>query len=186
MSREQYYSKMKPYADRAAQSLGIPVSVILAQWSLETGSGTSAAAKNNNNHAGIKSNSLGSEYNGGTYAGYRSLDGFVKDYIRVMNLSYYDKVRAAGNNVDAVVRALDASPWAEDKQYGNKIMSIIKGTPVTGIGSGGSSSGNITLPQNVLKLGDIVGQVNTASPEQLKQWAVIGLGAVMLAALVGK
>lgn len=177
MSKETYFQKMTPHANRASQSLGIPVPVILAQWGLETGFGTSAAAKNLNNHAGIKSNSQGADYNGGTYAGYHSLNSFVSDYIRVMNLSYYNKVRQVGKtgNIANTVKALDDSPWAEDKQYYSKIMNIITGVaPNTGQLAYKPSTGSTDL------LGDIKSQLDNLGSSEIKQMAMIGIGVVIM------
>lgn len=171
---------MKPYADRVAQITGIPSVVTLAHWGLETGFGTSAASQKLNNHAGIKSNSAGADYNGGTYAGYHSLDSFARDYARVMGLSYYDKVRQAGKtgNVEATVRALDQSPWAEDPQQYSKLMNIINGSTPAQTGTVVNRSGSTDL------LGDIKSKLVGLSDSELKQFAMIGIGAVIVAKIL--
>lgn len=182
MSKDTYFTKMKPYADRASQATGIPSAVILAQWGLETGFGTSTASQKLNNHAGIKANSQGRDYDGGTYAGYNSLNKFVTDYVRVMNLSYYDKVRSVGKtgNVANTVKALDDSPWAEDKDYYAKIMNIINGTTP-------SQNGPLTArPNDILGnfLGTVKGRVEGLDTDQLQFYAVIGLGAILIKELL--
>lgn len=188
MSRDNYFAQMKPYADRASQALSIPSVVILAQWGLETGFGSSTAARKLNNHAGIKSNSAGADYNGGTYAGYNSLASFTTDYIRVMNLSYYKKVREVGKTGDVAktVKALDDSPWAEDTAYYGKIMNIINGsknysTPSPSVGG----TGAINIPgASTDLLGDIKNVLNGATDSQVKQFAMVGIGAVILAKIL--
>lgn len=189
MSRDSYFAKMKPYADRASQALSIPSVVILAQWGLETGFGSSSAAQKLNNHAGIKSNSQGADYNGGTYAGYNSLNSFVTDYIRVMNLSYYAKVREVGKtgNVANTVKALDDSPWAEDTGYYGKIMSIINGNGKSQYAQPAieTGTGAINIPgASTDLLGDIKSTLGSLSDSQVKQFAMIGIGAVILAKIL--
>jgi flagellum-specific peptidoglycan hydrolase FlgJ len=128
MSRETYYHKMRPYAERASRALDMNVDFILIQWAHESANGTSAIAKENKNHAGIKwskYNQVGATINRG-HAKYNSLDRFVTDYIRVMNLSYYDKVRQA-LSIEDEIKAIDASPYAEDKKYGQKLLAIFNG-----------------------------------------------------------
>jgi flagellum-specific peptidoglycan hydrolase FlgJ len=109
-----YADKMRPYAQRAANALGMPVDVILAQWSLESGNGTSDHARKYNNHAGIKVPSkrkfVGYVRPGTAFAGYTSLDKFTEDYILNMNNGFYEGVKKAGS-VEDTVRALGASPW---------------------------------------------------------------------------
>lgn len=97
-TNQAFYDKMRPYAQKAANALGMPVEVILAQWALESGNGTSNLAKTQNNYGGIKYSQYsktGTKTSANAFAKYSSIDGFVTDYIRVMNLSYYDKVRSA-------------------------------------------------------------------------------------------
>jgi flagellar protein FlgJ len=128
MSREAYFAKMRPYAERAANALSIPVEVILAQWAHESAYGTSSLAQRANNHGGIKwskYNQVGATKTGSlNYAAYNSLSDYVTDYVRVMSLSYYSKVRGQ-KTVEGAVKALDESPYAEDPKYGSKLLAIL-------------------------------------------------------------
>lgn len=143
-----YFDKMKASAHKASSKTKIEPAVILAQWYLETGGGTSDVSRSANNHAGIKSSSKGRDgiYKG--YAKYNSLDNFVNDYSRVMNLSYYTAVREA-KGIEAQVKALHESPWAEDKAYDQKLLKVIqtnglgtlKGGPVLDLTSPGLLDG---------------------------------------------
>jgi flagellum-specific peptidoglycan hydrolase FlgJ len=105
-----------PYASRAAATTGIPVSVIMAQWGIESAYGTSQVYQNNNNLGGIKhvSSSIDIGVSPSGYAKYSDLNQFTQDYIRVMHNGYYDKVLKAGNKVDAAY-ALGDSSYAEGK-----------------------------------------------------------------------
>lgn len=143
MGKNEYLSMMLFYAQTASAATGIPVGVILAQWAHETGYGSSSISKNANNHAGIKSNSSGRDYVSGQYAGYNSISSFVQDYVRLLvNLPYYEEVitvARSGGSPDAVIEALDRSPWATDPLYGSKLKSVYRSAVVPFLsGSGGS------------------------------------------------
>lgn len=120
-----FFSKMGSYAKQCQKDTNIDYRVILAQWYLESTGGTSDLCKRALNFAGIKSSSKGKDFTSGRYAGYNSIKNFAKDYSRVMNLSYYDGVRSA-DGVVAQIKALGESPWAEDGNYGEKILDIVK------------------------------------------------------------
>lgn len=112
ITKTAYMNRMQPYANRASGATGIPADVILAQWALESGSGTSAHSRNNN-HGGIKWSQYSKtaiKRSDSEFAAYASLEDFTTDYIRVMKLSYYDKVRSAGS-VPAAIKALGESPY---------------------------------------------------------------------------
>jgi hypothetical protein len=116
-----------PYAQRAAAGTGLPVPTILGQWGHETGWGTSALAKLNN-LGGIKYIGAPGSYPASGGAGYNTLDDFVRDYIRVVNLSFYAPVRdAAARGADpvAVGAAWGGTPYAEDPAYGSKVAGAV-------------------------------------------------------------
>lgn len=124
MAAREWVERVQPYADRAAQATGLPARVILAQWALETGWGTSYLATHDNNLGGIKYVGVPEQdYSSGGFAGYRSLDRFVTDYIRVLNGDWggYPAVRAvarkaypdAETRFRAVAQALGASAYDE-------------------------------------------------------------------------
>lgn len=173
-----YWMKMTPYANRVASATGIPASFVLAQWSLETGDGSSRAATQLNNHAGIKANSLGADYDGGTYAGYNSINSFVSDYIRFFNKPVhpnYAKAKELAKKGDArgFAKALEGT-WAEDGKYSGKILGVLNGTGNT------SADAGSTVPGSKIDL-DIDGLVDKAknlNSDQLIKFAAIGLGVV--------
>jgi flagellum-specific peptidoglycan hydrolase FlgJ len=125
--RELFIQKMLPYAKRASQATNIPVSVILAQWGVESADGTSNPTKYNN-YAGIMYTSRADFKGGmstqGTYfSGYNSIDSFSNDYIKIMNFSMYGSVRNAVG-VEDTVKALAASPY-DAGHYGGDGSSIL-------------------------------------------------------------
>lgn len=124
MTFKEFSDKFRPYAEQSAKAIkgGAPVEVILAFWYWETGGGTNKGTKEYNNLAGINYNRSWKNplqvkaSTSGEYAIYANLSDFAQDYARVLNLSYYDKVRnafkTAGYSDD--VSAISASPYSVD------------------------------------------------------------------------
>jgi len=119
-----FYDTMEPYAQQANTETGIPVSVILAQWGLETGKGTHLAGKNN--YAGITK--------GGVSAGfvdYGSISDFVAGWIKTINNGYYRGVlnTAQVGTPEQTAQALGDSPWDAGHYYinypGEKLINLI-------------------------------------------------------------
>ena len=104
---QAFIDRVLPFARRACAETGLPVSLILAQWATESAWGRSDLARRNN---------LGSIAGRGGMRSYPDLEAFRKDYVRVINLSYYDEVRrtaAQGGDPLAVAQALGRSPYSE-------------------------------------------------------------------------
>lgn len=175
MGRNSYFEKMMPYAVKAEKETGIPAKVILAQWAHETAYGTSSLAQRANNHGGIKSNSRGRDYVSGIYAGYNSLDSFTRDYIRVMNLSYYDEVRGASTPNKTIV-ALGNSPYAEDPHYHNKIKSIYDKVP--------DVTADYPSPSPASFIDSAKENVDNMDMKELKNYALLGAVVTMAFALI--
>lgn len=144
---------MAPYAYEVSRLTGVFPEVIISQWALETGWGTSDVFRQAKNLAGIKATASWTGLTIGPYRAYPSLSQAAQDYARVLNLNLYANVRAQREPYSQAV-ALGASPWAEDPRYGAKILSILP--RVQGIlysmGSttlSGSSIYSFTLPSSV-------------------------------------
>lgn len=145
MANQQGFMKeMQGYAMSAGAVLGMPYQVILAQWALESTYGSSELATTANNYAGIKYNN-NADFKHGAYAGYNSKERFVQDYIRVLQLPYYNAVRQAGG-IRETINELDKSPYASDSQYGTKLLSMvdINDTSVGVVGNLASAGGVIS------------------------------------------
>lgn len=133
MGAADFFARFSPLAAQASQGTGLPVSVILAQWALETGYGQSALAQKNN-LGGIKfTGNPGSYEADGGHAGYESVNAFLADYKRVVHLPFYQHVReAAAAGAEAVAMAWDnnvpaGTPrYAEDTQYSEKLLGILR------------------------------------------------------------
>ena len=122
-----FLSKMLSYAQKASQATGLPVDFILSQWSEESGWGTSVAARENLNFAGIKP--FG-KYGAGSdteYAGFSSLGDFEAAYVSVINNPRYAGARQAarsGASVSTIADLLHKEGYAEDPNYGASISSF--------------------------------------------------------------
>lgn len=186
-----YAETMFPYAQRAHEGTGLPVSLVIAQWWNESAAGTSSLARQHNNHGGIKYTKAGAEYEAGPYAGYRSIDAFVRDYVRVLNLSYYAEVRRvarSGAGVEEVARALGRSPYAESGYgQGENLIALIRGQNLTrfdrpGSAPSGPGPGGIVVERQD---GPPV-SIDTAGLGPGAAWVLIGLGFLLLAKTASK
>lgn len=118
MTPSRFAEHYHPAAAEAAHLTGVDANVILAQWAVETGWGSSALAINHHNLAGIRwYGHAGTVQVGGTrgkagtgFSGYPSVAAFVLDYAHTLRLSYYDAVRHA-RTARAQLSALGQSPW---------------------------------------------------------------------------
>lgn len=178
-----FYKKYLPYAEKVKKMLGQPVALTLAQWKLETGGGTSRLAKESNNLGGIKYSKY-SEYADKetvvypkmSYARYNTLDDFVNDYVRVLKLGYYDDVRKAyaTKTINDDVIALGNSPYAEDPNYQKKLFRIIEQDRLIELDKKENNE--------VLEINETA--VNNMSNEDLKKYAIIGLGILSILGLL--
>lgn len=127
-----------PYARKASAQTGWPVSVILAQWGLETGWRTKTYTGYNWGNCGAMPNqpTIGGINKPGSPAAfayaYSPTQG-VAEYVHVAHLSYYTRVaqaaRASGAN--AAARALGQSPWdwghyTSRSDPGSSLISIMR------------------------------------------------------------
>jgi hypothetical protein len=106
-----------PYARTASQQTGWPVSVILAQWGLETGWRTKTYTGFNWGNCGAMPGqpTIGGINKPGSPAAFAYANSPAQglaEYTHVAHLGYYTHVaQAAHNGADAAARALGQSPW---------------------------------------------------------------------------
>ena len=143
-SPEDFLSYLQPYAEQAAQVLGMDASVLLAQSALETGWGKHvprrADGSSSFNLFGIKADrgwdgervSVGTlEYRNGTaqreqakFRAYASpADSFI-DYVSFLrrNPRYQDAL--ASSSGEDFIRGLQRAGYATDPAYANKVLGI--------------------------------------------------------------
>lgn len=124
MSASSFVADVAPDASIASARTGVPESVILAQWGIETGWGTSSAWRQGNNYAGVSP--------GGKVASYSDRAAGLAAYISTLLQGPYAGVRAAGS-ADAAARALGNSPWASSHYGGGgaDLLSVIQANNLT-------------------------------------------------------
>lgn len=188
----------------ASARTGVPVSVIIAQWGIETGWGTSTLWRQSHNYAGIGGP--------GGFRSYPDRAAGLADWIKVISGRLYDKVRAHPGDPTAAAVALAESPWDAGHYKGggagNTLLTTIASfgltrydsgqpptptnpaapaTPGGSSGSGGSGGGFSLNPfDHVPSAGDIGGAVAGAlasafaRPLMLYAFVTAGLGLVVL------
>jgi hypothetical protein len=110
----------------------IPVSVILSQWILETGAFKSNLFRYCYNLAGIKYHGAYTDSNG--FSCYPTLEVAASDWVRTINLGYYNNVRnvcATSDNIEQMFSALGESPWDaghynNGKGPGSSLLALYK------------------------------------------------------------
>jgi Mannosyl-glycoprotein endo-beta-N-acetylglucosaminidase len=121
----------------AAGQIGMPVSVILAQWINETGAGTSSAFRNGHNYAGVSLNGQVESYPD-------DKAGLVAYIIRWGNRVYHpttDAIHQAGNvkaDPYLAARLVEQSPWAAGHYGGNGLEKLIAQDNLSQYDAGGS------------------------------------------------
>ena len=109
-------STVQGIARTVFDSTRIPVSVILAQMSIETGYGTSSLWLSCHNPAGINGTGCGG------FAAYPSYTAAAQGYAATYHNGYYAHVLAvarSGGTPDQVAVALGQSPWASSHYAGS-------------------------------------------------------------------
>lgn len=144
-NKELFISQLLPYAQHAADTLGVDANVLLAQAALETGWGKSviknAKGENSFNLFNIKADRSWQgkqarvstlEFDGGVarkeMAGFRSYESYKEsfdDYVDFIksNPRYSEALKKA-DNAAHYVRELQKAGYATDPRYAEKIMTI--------------------------------------------------------------
>lgn len=191
MSKNQYFSKMLPYAKQAEKETGVPYYWVMAQWAYETANGTNRGSTQLNNHAGIKYSQYApaGTTKDGMYAKYPTMDLYIKDYKRVMSLSYYKPFTANTNVSDLdLIRNFAKTPWAETKYNEQAMLNnmALARQLGEGIKINVSPIGGSNVNVNVPNVNVNVPNVDNLSAADLKQWAVVGLSLAVALSLIPK
>ena len=147
-SADDFVKSVWPYAEKAAQQLGIPTETLVSQAALETGWGkfmmNSTDGKPSYNLFGIKADSRWdgevvsvqtTEYRDGVvqkeranFRAYDSLQQGFKDYVSFIKSSprYSDALNSRGNAAE-YLNNLQQGGYATDPAYANKIQGIMQG-----------------------------------------------------------
>ncbi|MCF8779639.1 flagellar assembly peptidoglycan hydrolase FlgJ [Vibrio sp. IRLE0018] len=143
-SPESFISSMKPYAERAAKSLGVEPSLLLAQAALETGWGQkvvkNARGSSNNlfnikadrSWAGDKVTTQTLEFHDNTpvkeTAAFRSYDSFAdsfNDYVAFLNNNpRYQTALQHNGDSESFIRGIHRAGYATDPEYADKVLKV--------------------------------------------------------------
>ncbi|EJO2019915.1 flagellar assembly peptidoglycan hydrolase FlgJ [Vibrio vulnificus] len=143
-SPELFITLMKPYAERAAKSLGVEPSLLLAQAALETGWGQkvvkNARGSSNNlfnikadrSWAGDKVTTQTLEFHDNTpvkeTAAFRSYDSFAdsfNDYVAFLNNNpRYQTALQHNGDSESFIRGIHRAGYATDPEYADKVLKV--------------------------------------------------------------
>ncbi|EKO5169933.1 flagellar assembly peptidoglycan hydrolase FlgJ [Vibrio vulnificus] len=143
-SPESFITSMRPYAERAAKSLGIEPSLLLAQAALETGWGQkvvkNARGSSNNlfnikadrSWAGDKVTTQTLEFHDNTpvkeTAAFRSYDSFAdsfNDYVAFLNNNpRYQTALQNNGDSESFIRGIHRAGYATDPEYADKVLKV--------------------------------------------------------------
>lgn len=151
----QFVQDLMPHARAAAARLGVDPQVLVAQSALETGWGRhlpgDASGRPSMNLFGIKAHGGWSgertvastlEYEGGAmvrkseaFRAYGSIRAAFDDYVRFLqsNPRYTEALRHAGDS-ERFVQELQKAGYATDPRYADKILSILRDSPLREMG----------------------------------------------------
>ncbi|MGR5284932.1 flagellar assembly peptidoglycan hydrolase FlgJ [Vibrio maritimus] len=143
---ETFVSSLKPYADRAASSLGVDSSLLLAQAALETGWGQKVVNNSqgsSNNLFNIKADrSWGGdkvatqtlEYHQNVpvqeraaFRSYRTYEDSFNDYVKFLNENpRYQSALNRSEGSESFIRDIHQAGYATDPSYADKVLRVKK------------------------------------------------------------
>jgi len=148
---ESFVKTLWPFAQKAAQQLGVTPKVLLAQAALETGWGKAinkhTDGRSSHNLFNIKANNAWSgdsvvvstlEYDDGLarrekalFRSYQSFQESFDDYVALIKQSpRYQSALAKAADSQAYAQELQQAGYATDPDYSHKIIKIINGAPM--------------------------------------------------------
>lgn len=148
-SPEHFVQSLKPYADKAAQALGVDPSILIAQAALETGWGskviTNSQGSSNNlfnikadrSWKGDKVATQTLEYHENVpvkqkaaFRSYASFEESFNDFVRFLNQNprYHTALATASNaqsdNSASFIRGIHKAGYATDPNYADKVLRV--------------------------------------------------------------
>ena len=165
----EFYTMIRPHADKIAQETGLDVNLVMAKIALETGYGKHAPGFN---YFGIKETDpkkgqlLDTQEmvdgkmvpQKARFRSYANIGESVTDYIKFLkeNGRYADLLKAKG--LEAQLEALQKSGYATDSGYAAKLRGIIKGIPQTKLPTVSPTPGVVNTPDPPSEPGTRVGE----------------------------
>ena len=155
-----FIAQIRPHAERAARSLGVPTEAVMAQAALETGWGAhvprQADGTPGHNFFGIKAHAnwdgarvekTTHEHLGGrmqrvtaTFRAYDSIGEGFDDYARFLktNPRYAEALRQ-GSDAQSFAQGLQEAGYATDPAYAAKLLKLMRSEPISRAGDSRSS-----------------------------------------------
>lgn len=152
-SPNAFIAEIRPHAEAAAETLGVPAEAIMAQAALETGWGQfvprHADGRSSFNYFGIKTHGRWDgerlvktthEHLGGRmqkvsaeFRAYESPAQAFEDYARFLqsNPRYTEALRRGQDDAQAYARGLQNAGYATDPAYANKLLKLIDRVSIT-------------------------------------------------------
>ncbi|WP_394252492.1 flagellar assembly peptidoglycan hydrolase FlgJ [Vibrio profundi] len=143
-SPESFVSSMRPYAEKAAQALGVDPSLLIAQAALETGWGSKMVKNslgNSNNLFNIKADRSWKgdkvatqtlEFHGKTavkesasFRSYESFEDSFKDYVKFLNENpRYETALQQNASSESFINGIHKAGYATDPNYADKVLRV--------------------------------------------------------------
>ncbi len=143
-SPESFVTSMKPYAEKAAQALGVDSSLLLAQAALETGWGSKMVKNslgNSNNLFNIKADRSWKgekvatqtlEFHGKTpvkesasFRSYSSFEDSFNDYVKFLNENpRYETALQHKGDSSSFINGIHQAGYATDPNYADKVLRV--------------------------------------------------------------
>jgi peptidoglycan hydrolase FlgJ len=153
-SVQDFVRQLQPFAEQAAQELGVESRVIMAQAALETGWGRSLIKNSNGSNSfnvfnikadkswqGKQAQVATLEFEDGiakkVNAGFRTYSSFkesFQDYVSFIksNPRYHNALKQVGN-AERYMHELQRAGYATDPNYANKVISIYRGNTLADV-----------------------------------------------------
>lgn len=138
--RARFVQAVWPYAQRAAERLGVATELVVAHAALETGWGRHTPGNDSFNLFGIKAGSRWDgrvaasatiEFENGmpqrrqeVFRAYDSMAGAFDDYASLLQRPRYAGVRNTGTDIGAFAGGLQAAGYATDPNYARKLQQV--------------------------------------------------------------
>lgn len=123
---------------KVQQTYGVPASVVLGQYALESGYGEHHIGDYNYFNVKDRHGTRG-------YKDYTSKEEAFMDYGRLVTTERYTKHTSGAKSVREYVAGIKAGGYAEDPNYVNKVMSVIDSNNLTAYDDGERLEG-VTVP----------------------------------------
>lgn len=161
-------------AQQVQAQYGVPTSVTLAQYGLESGWGKSTVG--NNNYFNIKGNGTGG------YRDYNSKAESFMDYGKLLSSERYTSQTSGATNVQEYVQGVKNGGYAEDPKYVEKVMGVINSNNLTSYDMQGSAGGIGGFIANGVASGTVG---NAITDNGIKWWGDIVIVVFTVILIIG-